>query len=229
MNWINNFNLFLFDLDGLLVNTEELHFEAYQLLCRRYGLELSWTFQQYAEIAQISSEYLRDQIFTALPLLKKIQGDWKVLYEVKKKIYLKIIESEKLMLMPGVKALLTKLADKGLKHAVVTHSSKEQTNLIQSRLPELQSIPTWITREDYTEAKPSPDSYFRAIELLADRDDQIIGFEDSFRGIRSLQQTPALPILINSQMHPQLQEEVENQTLLYFSSFEKSAESFLPQ
>ena len=30
MRWISEYQLFLFDLDGLLVNTEELHYQAYK-------------------------------------------------------------------------------------------------------------------------------------------------------------------------------------------------------
>ena len=44
MNWISNYDLFLFDLDGLLVDTEKLHFEAYKRLCSRFGYELAWDF-----------------------------------------------------------------------------------------------------------------------------------------------------------------------------------------
>jgi len=222
MRWIEKFDLFLFDLDGLLVNTEKLHYEAYQSLCSYYGYTLPWNFSQYLEVAHGSSEGLREALH---PHLELRGGEWSSIYETKKRLYQEALNKGKLSLMPGVEALLNELTDAKVKRCVATNSTKEQVAMIKQHLPLLKSIPVWITREDYEEPKPAPDAYFKAIEALADPGDQMIGFEDSYRGFQALQATPAVPVLICDAKHPQLKKG-ELSTVIHYPSFENIPSNF---
>ena len=213
MHWIERFDLFLFDLDGLLVDTERLHFEAYQTLCNRYDYEIPWDFMEYLGVAHASSNGLQEA------LEPHFGGrSWDELYVEKKKIYIETLNRGELKLMAGVEALLKELAQSRTKRCVVTHSSKEQVSAIKHFLPILKTIPVWITREDYEEPKPAADGYLKALELLLDPGDNVIGFEDSLRGFTALQQTLALPVLICDRKHPQMQAK-ELQEVIHFSSF----------
>lgn len=225
MRWIEKFDLFLFDLDGLLVNTEMLHYEAYQSLCSQFGYQLPWNFSEYLGVAHGSAEGLEQALH---PHLSERGGDWKSLYAVKKKFYQESLNKGKLSLMPGVEILLQELANSRVKRCVATHSTKEQVETIKHWLPILKTIPVWITREDYEEPKPAPDAYLKAIQLLADPGDKIVGFEDSFRGFQALQGTSALPVLICDPKHPQLKNE-ELSTAIHYASFEKIPTNFKPQ
>ena len=40
MEWIHHYQLILFDLDGLLVNTEQLHYQAYKNMLQARGFSL---------------------------------------------------------------------------------------------------------------------------------------------------------------------------------------------
>ena len=201
-DWIDRFQLFLFDFDGLLVNTEHLHYQAYVDMLQKRGCFLDWSFLKFCSHAHLNAEALKEQIYREFPHL---EPDWKILYGEKKQIYFDLISQGKIELMPGVLSLLQALEEKGIRRCVVTNSLKEQIHLIRSQHPILQTIPHWITREDYEKAKPSPDGYLKAIELYGKKGDQIIGFEDSIRGIEALKQTPAVPVLICPQDHPLLQ------------------------
>ena len=98
MQWIKNYDLFLFDLDGLLVDTEKLHFEAYKRLCSRYGYELAWGFMSYLQVAHTSADGLRKA------LLPHLEGGhtWDHYYLEKKRLYHEILESGKLLGIGGV-------------------------------------------------------------------------------------------------------------------------------
>ncbi len=198
MDWIENYQLFLFDLDGLLVNTEEIHYRAYCEMCKGRGFTLPWSFSEYFKIAQLDAKAPERHIYAAFPKLQQQEPNWQVLYAEKKSAYLRILHDEPAPLLQGVQELLLHLAKMQKKRCVVTHSAKELVTLLRKQNPILDTIPHWFTREDYSQPKPSPDGYLVAIAKLAAYDDAIIGFEDSLRGMNALMGTKAKPIFINS-------------------------------
>ena len=198
MDWIHKYQLFLFDLDGLLVNTEEIHFRAYVAMCKARGYHFPLTFSEYFRMAQQDSKAPEKYIYSTFPELYKTEPNWHVLYAEKKRAFLDILEREPAPLMPGAELLLQTLEAANKKRCVVTHSSKELVAVLTMQNRVLQSIPYWFTREDYVLPKPAPDGYLKAIESLASPKDTIIGFEDSDRGLRSLLATPAQAVLVNS-------------------------------
>ncbi len=206
MQWIHKFDLFLFDFDGLLVNSEELHFLAYQEMCLNRGYKLLWDLPRFFKAAHFKSTGLKEAIYAEFPKLYEEEPNWHVLYEEKKKSYQQLLEKGKINLMPGAKPLLEALEKQALRRCVVTNSLYEQVEVIKEQHPALQSIPHWITREDYEEAKPAPDGYLLAIKKLGKAGDKIIGFEDSTRGLQSLIAAKVnQPVLISPAHHPQME------------------------
>lgn len=186
MKWIKDYQLFLFDFDGLLVDTEPLHYASYMELARRRGCPLSWDFQRFCVEAHGKAMGFFDGWEREYPDLFK-QGPAKSeLYEEKKRIYLELLQKTPLKLMEGVESLLDVLDAAQVKMAVVTNSPKDQIAIIQNALPQLKKIPLWLTREEYANPKPSPEGYLKAISLLGAPGDRIIGFEDTLKGLKAL-------------------------------------------
>lgn len=204
MDWIYKFDLFLFDFDGLLVNTEELHFEAYKRMLKARGANLSWDFSRFCLSAHYSATKLQEDIIEDNPSLKEIS--WQTLYDEKKSYYMQLLAEGKVQLMQGVETLLRNLEQASIKRCVVTNSPKEQIDAIKAQHKELQSIPFWVTREHYTHPKPHPECYQKAITLYAKEEDAIIGFEDTPRGLAALACTKARPILVCHKGHPGVQD-----------------------
>lgn len=214
MQWIHRFQLFLFDFDGLLVNTEHIHYQAYINMLTQRGCPVDWDFAKFCTLAHLNADALKQQIYAEFPSL---DPNWKDLYAEKKKIYYELICSGKVELMPGVDSLLRALEKAKIRRCVVTNSLLEQIQLIRSQHAVLQTIPHWITREDYALPKPNPEGYLRAIELYGKKGDRIIGFEDSIRGLQALEKTPATAVLICSPHHPLL-DMVLSRGALHFES-----------
>jgi beta-phosphoglucomutase len=186
MNWIQGYQLFLFDFDGLLVDTEQLHFAAYRELCRRHGCEMNWDFQKFCREAHGKAMGMWDAIAREFPRIFEDESRREIFYEEKKKIYAEFLKNTRLELMEGAFNLLVSLAERGIKRAVVTNSPREHIEIIKESLPLLKSIPLWITREDYSHPKPSPQGYLTAIGKLMESGDRIIGFEDTLKGLKAL-------------------------------------------
>lgn len=221
-HWISNFQLFLFDFDGLLVNTEAIHYQAYINMLAARGCKVDWSFTKFCELAHLSADALREAICTEFP---ELEAHWPILYAEKKRAYQELLGAGKINLMPGVEPLLRSLERANIQRCVVTNSTREQTKLIASHLPILQTIPHWITREDYEKPKPSPECYLKAISLLSKKGDRVIGFEDSLRGLQALKGTPALPVLVCPEHHPLLEMALEEGGV-HFPSFEKIPEDW---
>lgn len=196
--WLEENQLFLFDFDGLLVDTEAFHYKAYVKMCAARGFHLDWSFAEYAKIALCSSDGIKKEIYSKFPALYASEPNWKVLYEEKKQAILQLFREEPIPLMPGVESLLKKLQVNSIKHCVVTHSAKELLELICQKNPLLRQIPYWVTREHYVHPKPSPECYNLAIEKYALPGERVIGFEDSWRGLEALCGSKAKPILVCS-------------------------------
>jgi HAD superfamily hydrolase (TIGR01509 family) len=216
MQWIQGFDLFLFDFDGLLVNTEELHCAAYRQMCHRRGYNLDWTLFQFFQVAHFDSTGLKNAIYQKFPELEKQEPRWEVLYAEKKQCYQELLEKGDLTLMPGVAELLRALEQAEKRRCVVTNSTKLQVDLIKEKIPLLQTIPVWFTREDYQQPKPHPECYLKAISQLGRPGDKVIGFEDSTRGFQALCDAGVpFPLLIGPPDHPQM----EKFKGTYFPSF----------
>jgi HAD superfamily hydrolase (TIGR01509 family) len=226
MQWIRQYQLFLFDFDGLLVNTEMLQFQAYKDMCLSRGFALEWSFAAYCSYAHSpDTEALRNAIYDAFPKLWEMEPDWSILYAEKKQLYEELLFCSRIELMPGVARLLGELQEADIRRCVVTNSWKNQTDLIKHSLPLLKTIPHWITREDFLKSKPDPEGYLRAIAHYGKKGDRIIGFEDAPRGVAALLQTPATIVMI-SPLPLEILGTISNE-VHQFSSFEDIPEDHL--
>ncbi len=215
MQWIHKYQLFLFDFDGLLVNTEELHFQAYQRMCENRGYKLPWSFSRYSLAAHYHSTGLKEHIYAEFPEMHAEESDWSVLYAEKKQALENILDQGKATLMPGAGELLMALEKAKIKRAVVTNSPINQIMMIREQNPLLNTIPYWITREDYTHPKPDPECYRTAIKRLSRPGDRVIGFEDSPRGLTALLGTDAKAILVCPFEYPNLPDNLKGRFSYY--------------
>lgn len=216
---ILSYDAYLFDFDGLLVNTEDLHYLAYKEMLERHGFSLEWDFATYCENAHKSTEYLANAVYSAFPKLQKIQPDWMILREQKQSIYTDLLRSGKTELMPGVKEFLSLLKERGKPMFVVTNSPKKQVEIIKEQLIALSLIDTWITREFYNDPKPSPECYLVAIKHFG-KDGKFIGFEDTPKGLEALLQTPITPVLVLPKRYPAPEETLQKKVYCFESFHE---------
>lgn len=222
MEWIHKYQLFLFDFDGLLVNTEEIHYLAYKQMLAARNINFNWSFERYCEAAHYEANALQIQLYEQFPSLKQQEPNWSVLYQEKKDALRSLFINGAVQMMPGAASLLSTLEEADIKRCVVTHSPDDLVGIIRQQHPILNTIPFWITREHYKEPKPNSECYIKAIELLAEPNDQIIGFEDTPRGVKALSGTKAKPVIICQAAYPELPAFIKT-GVQHFSSFEEIA------
>lgn len=213
--------MFLFDLDGLLVNTEEIHYHAYREMLKGQGFALPWDFKTYCMNAHYGTEKLKGAIYREFP---DLSPDWDPLYKEKQGLIVRFLNEGEAHLMPGVEKLLKALNSANIPSCVVTNSPDNFVSIIRQRNPILDHIPYWITRHDYTHPKPDPECYLLAIKRYGTG--RVIGFEDTPRGVNALIKTPAKPVMISSIPYPDIPA-LLNEGVTLFPSLDAIPDSLL--
>jgi beta-phosphoglucomutase len=211
------FQLYMFDFDGLLVDTERGHYEAYRRMCAGRGIQLAWDFPTYCTIAHYSSDGLEKRMYNDYPELYAMEPNWNVLYKEKSQAIMDLYHEGAIELMPGVEELLTELDELDIPRCVVTHSALELVDILRKQHKIFDTVPHWITRKDYSKAKPDPESYKVAMEKLLPSEGIAIGFEDSIRGLRALMGSGAKPVLVTTMDYPEISD-VVNQGVLHLKT-----------
>lgn len=170
----------LFDFDGLLVDTESVARLAYEELYREHGYELPR--EQWATlIGTIGAPWDPDAHLEELvgrPL------DRTALTERRRLREHGLADLEELR--PGVEDYFVQAERLGLKTAVVSSSDTWWIERHLGRLGRLEGLDAIVAANgDTARAKPRPDLYVEALELLGLEANEAVAFEDSPNGIRA--------------------------------------------
>ena len=201
---LNTYETFLFDLDGLLINTEMIHFKAYERACQNRGYTLQWTFDDFIRMAHYNSTAVRDFVYATFPKLREEAPDWKTIHQEKTVQFLALLDEGAVSFMPGAEEFLKWSLDSGKSVGVVTNSLFSLVEAFMEHLPLLKRVPLWLTRESYAQAKPAPDGYLLAYEKIG-KGKRVIAFEDTPRGIEALLQTSIQPVIVSSFLYPEIE------------------------
>jgi len=170
--------LLLLDLDGTII-TESIHHKVYKDLFKEHDID--FTYEDYLKATNYGSitEYACEHYNIERNVVDKLVKN-------KRK---QIIKSEyPIELIDGFIPFLETVINRGINIAVVTNSPKSYTDFVKRKLPILNDIKQWVTREDYKNPKPHKEPYMTAIEKYGKNEKYIIGFENSINGVRSLEQ-----------------------------------------
>ena len=182
----------VFDVDGVLADTEPLRYNSYrQLFMQIYNVELPDKIP--LEIIG-RGEVVNLKYFLAL---FGLDGDADKLRRERAGILAEIIERQ-LRPLPGLYFLLDKLEERGIRLAVATNSSMDYTNKLLSLLNIEDRFSVIVTGEDVEKAKPNPEIYLKAAEKMDIEPDYCIAVEDSINGIMAAKSAGMKCIAITS-------------------------------
>lgn len=190
---------FIFDLDGLILDSETPNYEAWQTVFEQYGLELPLSEWQKA-LGTSRQEfdppnYLEELVGHPINK-KKVEHDIKVLA---------LSKISKLPALPGVENLVRSAHENGIKLAVASSSSTDWVWCNLSRLGLAEYFDTICTGDEVIAVKPDPAVFQKALDELHVRSDEAIAFEDSPNGITGAQNAGifcvAVPNFVTGQLN----------------------------
>lgn len=181
----------LFDVDGTLAETEEVHRQAFNAAFAAAGLDWVWSKDLYRELLGVTGgkERIRHYLDTQRPdfsgpddMAAFIAG----LHQAKTAIYTQTVASGGVPLRPGVRRLLEEARAAGLRLAIATTTTPDNvTALLQASLaPDAESWFEVIAAGSMVpKKKPAPDIYFHAMEYMGVEPAECLAFEDSENGL----------------------------------------------
>lgn len=175
---MRSYEAILFDFDGVLVDSEPVHFECWREVLRPFGIELDWEVYRQRFIGISDLAMLED-----LAKLRQPPVDVELLwqeYPRKRALFReRMLTAEPVT--QEVRELLSGLD--GMRLAVVSSSGRDEIEPVLKRGGIRPFFAALVCREDVTEYKPAPAPYLKAAELL--HATQALVVEDSEAGIAS--------------------------------------------
>lgn len=167
----------IFDMDGVLINTEPLHFKCWKVLMEEDGINL--TYDIYKPCIGSTREYLIQLLEERFGKLKRDPDELLKKMQQKKK---EIVERDGFPFLSGVKEAVSKFKEAGYILAV---ASSSPTDVIEETLNVLdvrECFRSITSGREVAEPKPAPDIFLRAMEKLGVSPQECLIIEDSTNG-----------------------------------------------
>ncbi len=182
----------VFDLDGLMFNTEDLYNEVGSELLRRRGKQFTAELrdQMMGRPSRVALQIMID--------LHSLDATVQILQAETDEIFADILAS-RLAPMPGLRELLDALESVSIPKAIATSSRRAFTTRVLSVFGFEPRFDFILTSEDVTHGKPDPEIYQTAARRFGVSPTQIMVLEDSENGCRAAVAAGAITIAVPSQ------------------------------
>jgi HAD superfamily hydrolase (TIGR01509 family) len=174
---ISKYKAAIFDIDGLMLDTEIVSYRGWKQACEEFGYILDDdTYHKVIGLIVPDMKPIFEKAFgPGFPLQDADRKRLKYMYEY--------FEKYGVTFKPGLQELLDFIDGYGLKKAVATSSSRESAMkklTIGGLVKKFEAI---VTGDDVSRGKPAPDIFLAACEKLKIRPQQCLVFEDSENGV----------------------------------------------
>ncbi|MBJ6368272.1 beta-phosphoglucomutase [Snuella sedimenti] len=172
---------FIFDLDGVIVDTAKYHYLAWKALAKSIGID--FTVHQNEQLKGISRESSLNKILEwgnkTLPKDKFME-----LMKEKNNQYLSYITTmDENEILPGVTQILDYISQR--KHPIALGSASKNSKIILQKVNLLDWFDAIVDGNNVTKAKPDPEVFLKAAKAINTPANQCIVFEDSVAGIQA--------------------------------------------
>ena len=176
---MSGINAVLFDFDGTLANSEQNHFEVWNIVLAACGAapldEYTYTHGLAGLPVPEAARHVKEHLSLAMPLNDIIER--------------KVAETGRYFtehpvdMMPFANDILTLCREQGLKLALVTASSRAELAPTFKHHDLAPFFDTVVTRDDVERSKPFPDSYLLGVVSLGVSAKQAVAVEDTTHAV----------------------------------------------
>jgi beta-phosphoglucomutase len=182
----------IFDMDGVIIDSEKLHYEAEMNTCRYYSLDApshEWDKFRGATGAVFFTHLIKNYAKDDIDLDKMLAHCFQVYQEIAK---------ESLKMISGAKDFLKNARINYKKLGLATSSRAVSQEMVFNKFDLHSFFDAIVTAEDVLNSKPHPEPYLKAVKKLDLEPEDCFVIEDSDNGIRSARAAGCLPIGITT-------------------------------
>lgn len=179
----------IFDVDGTLAETEDLHRQAFNEAFAAAGLDWHWDQALYARLLRVTGgkERIRHYIDSDNAQPKLDDPAVAALHGDKTRRYTKRIDAGDIALRPGIAALLAEAQARGIRLAIATTTSRPNVEALLRATLATQPFEVIAAGDEVAAKKPAPDIYQLALDRLALPPEACVAIEDTLNGLNSAQ------------------------------------------
>jgi HAD superfamily hydrolase (TIGR01509 family) len=168
----------IFDLDGVLVDTEALHYRAWVEALKKFGVK--FTEKEYMDyVGQGIRQIAHD-------LAERYGLDFDKFFSERRRLGSEIIDAEKKpRIMPFAKEALEFFRESKMKMALASGGYRDGVDTKVSRSGLAGYFGAIVSLSDVGYGKPHPDVYIEASKMLGVRPEECLAFEDTAAGVQS--------------------------------------------
>lgn len=182
---------FLFDRDGIILDSEFAHINAVIETFNKFGIKIKKSEHKII-IGRHPDDYLPE-------LKKKYEFSIEEFWKIENKLYYKYFN--KAPIFNETVKFMGILKKKGYKIAITTSSDLKTTKMLLKRIKKLSKyIDKIVTRENYKKSKPDPEPYLITAKKLKVKPSECIVIEDSLTGLKSAKNAGMKCIIIPTKL-----------------------------
>jgi len=169
----------LFDMDGIIIDSDSLHDEAKRRAVSFCGVQVGDA--EWSEIRHFTSAQIYQLLCKKHSEIRLTEEEFVV---EKSRIFVEIAP-HKMKAITGAFEFVAYLKGKSIRTALVTASRKDTLGIVASKFDLDKYFDIILTREDVEKAKPDPEAYLKAARLLGVEPKNSLVLEDSVPGVQS--------------------------------------------
>lgn len=186
----------VFDMDGLMFDSERLVYETWQRMMDELGFEYNLeifknTIGLRTDMAESYYNSLYGERFCYQPLKQR-----------SREIFLKRVSEEGVPIKKGLVELLEFLKSNNLKIAVATSTSAQTAHKIIRMAGVYDYFDAFVCGDDVRNGKPHPEVFLTAAERLSLPPTECVAFEDSINGIKSAHSAEMTTVMVPDYLQP---------------------------
>lgn len=190
---LDNIKGVLLDLNGVIIDDEQLHFHAFAKVMIDH--DIIFSLDEYQKLCYGKSDMTG---FESIKTVHDLPVCTRDLISQKQIAYKQLLKNSDLGIKKSLYLFLNELKTHGYLIGLVTASSKIEVDMVISRFQLAQFFNVIVTDDDVVESKPSPEGYLIAAEKLGVAAEKCLVVEDSIANIRMLSSLGMRAILISS-------------------------------
>lgn len=190
---------FIYDLDGVITDTAEFHFLAWNKLADVLGVSIDRQFNE--QLKGISRMDSLEQILKLNPSLLEMTNEEKVgLANQKNEYYLELVESiNSENILPGIESLLKKNKEQNIK--VALGSASKNAAQVLDKLGLTRYFDYIVDASKVKRGKPNPETFTTAADYLGIPYSNCVGVEDAAAGIEAINKANMFSVGVGSIEH----------------------------